>query len=370
MIWNGITKVETNIFKGLAILMIAIHNFMHRFPTPKENEMKFMPENVYNLFDILLTEPAGIIRALFSYFGHFGVQVFIFLSAYGLMKKYAKNESDFLYVKFIFDRLEKIYPMFLLAIVSYFGFMFSINVIYNGMGFAEWFIPISKSFFFKFSLLYNFYPGTGFSLVGPWWFLSFIFQFYLVFPFILAMFKRFGNVFLIYISLSCLIISLLTKGYLYSDVSVFFTPIGHMPVLCLGIYLAQDKPVKLSNWLFIVSIVAFVIGNFNEYAFLLSHFFFCVLLLCIFSFLTKKIKEGGLSYKICMFFGTISMPLFLVNGFLRKPWESMAHEINNELITIALCLLFLMISSIYSVFLLRIGNKVHYSIKAKLSSFY
>ncbi|CAM2840120.1 acyltransferase family protein [Moritella viscosa] len=363
MIWNGITKVDSNILKGLGILMIAIHNFMHRFPTPSENEMEFTSGKVFNLFDILLTEPAGIIRALFSYFGHFGVQIFIFLSAYGLMKKYAKNENKLLYIKFIIDRLVKIYPMFLLAIVSYFIFMFTFNVVYNGMGFAEWFIPLSKPLIFKLSLLYNFYPYQGLSLVGPWWFLSFIFQFYLIFPFMLAMFKRFGNVFLIAISFVCIAISLLTNGYLYSNVSVFITIIGHMPVLCLGIYLAQDKPVNLPNWLFGVSIAAFAAGNFNEYSFLVSHFFFCIILLFIFSFILKNIKEGSLAFKICMFFGTISMPLFLVNGFLRTPWEGMARGINNELITIVLCLLFLAIASLYSVFLLKVNNKCHRLLK-------
>lgn len=365
MIWNGITKVETNVFKGLGILMIVIHNFMHRFPTPSENEMEFTSGKVFDLFDILLTEPAGIIRALFSYFGHFGVQIFIFLSAYGLMKKYAKDENKLLYFKFIIDRVVKIYPMFLLAIVSYVVFMFTFNVVYNGMGFIEWFMPLSKPLIFKLSLLYNFYPHQGLSIVGPWWFLSFIFQFYLVFPLILVMFKRFGNVFLITLSLVCIAISLLTNGYLYSNVSVFITVIGHMPVLCLGIYLAQDKPINLPNWLLGISIAAFAIGNFNEYAFLVSHFFFCIILLFLFNTILKHIKTGSLGFKTCMFFGSISMPLFLVNGFLRTPWEGIAHEINNELITILLCLLCLTIASLYSVFLLRVNNKLHGLLKGK-----
>ena len=358
MVWNGITKVETNVCKGLGILMIVIHNFMHRFPTPSENEMEFTAGKVYSLFDILFTDPAGIIRALFSYFGHFGVQIFIFLSAYGLMKKYAKDENKLLYFKFIVDRVVKIYPMFLLAIVSYFVFMFIFNVIYNGMGFSEWFIPLSKPLIFKLSLLYNFYPYQGLSIVGPWWFLSFIFQFYLVFPFILMMFKRFGNTSLIVLSLLCITISMLTSGYLYSNVSVFITVIGHMPVLCLGIYLAQDKPVNLSNWLLAVAILVFTLGNFNEYAFLVSHFFFCIMLLFAFSYILKNINQDGFGFKVSMFFGTISMPLFLVNGFLRTPWESISHDINNEFVTILLCLLFLTISSLYSMFLLQVNNKI------------
>ena len=366
MIWNGITKLETNLIKGLAILMIVIHNFMHRFPTPSENEMDLTLGKMNHLFDILLTEPAGIIRALFSYFGHFGVQMFILLSAYGLMKKYSKNKNKLLYVNFVIDRIYKIYPMFLLAMLSYFFFMFTVNVIYNDMGFYEWFIPISKAFIFKLSLLYNFYPEEGFSLVGPWWFLSFIFQFYLIFPLMLSMYNRFGNVFLIFISLICIAISLLNNGYLYHDISVFFTIIGHMPVLCLGIYLAQDKPINLPSWLFFLSIVIYLVGNFNKYAFIFSHFFFCIILIFIFTFLLKKIKRCHFCYKTCMFFGTISMPLFLVNGFLRIPWEKMAHEMNNELITILLCLIFLTIASFYSVILLKLSNKFDFFLRSKL----
>ena len=88
-----------------------------------------------------------------------------------------------------------------------------------------------------------------------------------------------------------------------------------------------------------------------------------MILLFVFNFILKRIEEGSLVFKTCMFFGTISMPLFLVNGFLRTPWEGMARGINNELITVILCLLFMTIASLYSVFLLKVNNKCHALLK-------
>lgn len=358
MIWTSITKTETNFFKGLAILMIVLHNFLHRFPTPQENEMTFTPENIYNFLDIFRYDPAGIIRALFSFFGHFGVQIFIFLSAYGLTKKYLKSQGSINYICFIKNRFIKIYPMFLLALLSYCIFMYGVNVLYRGLTFSEWFLPIVKPLFLKTTLLYNFYPGQGFSLVGPWWFLSLIFQFYLIFPFFLSFYKKYHTKFLIIISLIALIILMITKGY-FGKISVYFTIIGHLPVLCLGVYFANAKEMQMPNWLLIFSIFMYSLGNFNEYLFLSSHFFMCIILLYLFYFMAKKINHKSRAFKTLMFYGTFSMPLFLVNGFLRTPWEKMAHRIDNEIITIALCLLCLAIATSYSIVLKKMDNKAH-----------
>lgn len=84
-----ITRREAAAMRGLAILAIVLHNYTHWLgPMVKENEYTFSWHNVERLFAELSHPSWDIIAHLFSFFGHYGVPVFVFLSAYGLVMKY------------------------------------------------------------------------------------------------------------------------------------------------------------------------------------------------------------------------------------------------------------------------------------------
>ena len=68
--------------KGITISAIALHNDFHLLPPIKENEFYFDLQRFF-VFLSGLREIAHALQAVVSYLGHFGVQVFIFLSAYG-----------------------------------------------------------------------------------------------------------------------------------------------------------------------------------------------------------------------------------------------------------------------------------------------
>ncbi len=109
---------QTTIFKGIAIFMIAMHNYFHWIaPKTGENEFNFNFTRLESYIDILTNQTLFGLQATFSYFGHYGVQIFLFLSAYGLTKKYGGTSPQ--YFSFIWKRIAKIYPAFLLAIVSW-----------------------------------------------------------------------------------------------------------------------------------------------------------------------------------------------------------------------------------------------------------
>ena len=63
MIFNKLSKSDSLILKGMAILCIALHNFLHRFPMPKENEMTFDAEVFTNYLFLTL----NITYYLFNY---------------------------------------------------------------------------------------------------------------------------------------------------------------------------------------------------------------------------------------------------------------------------------------------------------------
>jgi peptidoglycan/LPS O-acetylase OafA/YrhL len=336
-------------FKGFAILLIIIHNFMHRFPLPTENEMYF-DENVLTAYiDILLFEPMGSVRATFSFLGHFGVQVFVFLSAYGLSQKYKSVTIN--YKKFIFSRLNKLYPPFLLAIGMFVFYKISLIVILYGGGTDDvkyFLLDIIKPLLLKLTLLWNLYPGQGFSLVGPWWFLSVIFQFYIIFPILLMFSNIQRGLGLFVLSILSILFSYFIDGEIFG-VSVYFTVIGHMPLLCLGIYFSLyvksgdfllTKKLELTMaFLFVIFI--FILGNIYQQFFYLTHISFFIVILYIFSFIMHRSNKYSYVYKILYFYGSISLPLFLINGFLREPLEPFAHKLDNEFLIILICLSFL-----------------------------
>ena len=99
--------------KGIAILAIVLHNYFHLISAVKEDEFSFDPARFHSLLGTI-REPTEAIQALFSYFGHYGVQIFIFISAYGLALKYWDTRHS--RMAFVRQRMKKLYPMFLSAI--------------------------------------------------------------------------------------------------------------------------------------------------------------------------------------------------------------------------------------------------------------
>lgn len=88
-----LTRTECNALRGLAIIGIFLHNYCHWLrPVVKENEYQYIQRNVDNLYQVL----QGSWDELFffhilSFFGHYGVPIFLFLSAYGLTMKYEQK---------------------------------------------------------------------------------------------------------------------------------------------------------------------------------------------------------------------------------------------------------------------------------------
>jgi len=349
MKWQALSKTDASMYKGLAILMIVLHNFMHLFPKPKEMEFSFQRDYFLNFLE-LASQPEDFIQATLSFLGHFGVQIFIFLSAYGLTKRYPTNK--FGYWSYMGKRFITIYPSFFLAIALYavVADQFESGIL-GPLKHLYWSID---ALILKITLLSNFIAGEEFSFVGPWWFISFIFQFYFVFPLLLLLHSRWPKMGLFLISTLSIAFTTAVHGEIV-NVNLYFTVIAHLPEFCLGIYLAKhdESGLKIPVVVFFIALVAYILGNLYEVFWYLSHISFLILLLAVFSFIMPIASVNKGSKKMLMFFGAISMPLFLVNGFLRKPFITWAISHDNWLLTIALCFLSLGVSTIMALMLLK-----------------
>jgi hypothetical protein len=88
-----LSRAECTAMRGIAILAIVLHNYCHFIgKIVKENEYQFFTSNNDRLWHAL-TNPDELLPVhLLSYFGHYGVPVFLFLSGFGLVKKYEHGD--------------------------------------------------------------------------------------------------------------------------------------------------------------------------------------------------------------------------------------------------------------------------------------
>ena len=90
-----LTRKECTAMRGIAILAIVLHNYCHFIgKIVKENEYQFFTSNNDRLWQIISHPDELLPVHLLSYFGHYGVPVFLFLSGYGLVCKYEDSSHS------------------------------------------------------------------------------------------------------------------------------------------------------------------------------------------------------------------------------------------------------------------------------------
>ena len=343
-------KDETNIIKGFSILCIMIHNLLH-WGEPlkgKENEFYFISDNIYCFFNAFAEHPIDSLNIIFSYLGHFGVQLFIFISGFGLAMSMMSNPKK--YGNFIIDRLKKLYPLVIIA------FIIQIMIIaiahYRFINIAE-----LRSFAYKSIFIHTLIPNEGLNINGPLWFLGLIFQLYLLFPFIFKLIGKYKTKAFICI---CLISYAIIYAFLYTDIlpeNLFIMQNfpGHLPEFALGILFAYSKDKKV-NWIwFFIAIATFCLGNFFKAFYPLTFLSITYIVICIYLFI-KKENRINTTDKILIFFGNISMTLFATHSSIRWPLFIINNEYNNAGYTILVLMIY-----IASAVIIAIGAKAIYT---------
>jgi len=330
-----VNTAETAVLRGIAILAIVLHNFLAVMPqSPGENEMDFDARRGAAVVETIQADPTAAPRLLFSYFGHYGVQIFIFLSAYGLTRKFAARVPS--YAAFLGSRIAKIYPSFLLAILLYLlwagkslGLTGPLQVLS-----AQW-----DALLLKVTLVSSVLPAQVFRPVGPWWFVPFIFQFSAVFPLLFAAERRWGTPVLI--GLSAVSLGLVVAGL---PVLVMTTVIGHLPEFCLGLWLGSRATFRVPAWMVVLAVPLFALGNMSQPFWYVSHLSALVLMLGLWQWCGSLVMQHLVVRTPLAWLGGLALPLFLVNGFMRQPFLGWAQATASEARVLAFALLFLLVS--------------------------
>lgn len=165
------TKTECSVIRAYAILSIFLHNYIHWLPnTPQENEFEFDVNRHWSFINSIISG-SDIFINLFSYLGHLGVPVFVFLSGYGLAQKYDKQATIGI-KSFIAKHFTKLFKPLLGGMLIY------IIVMYIRDG--EW--PTFHTLALQCLMLRNLIvPFERFGSPEPYWYFGMTMQLYVIY---------------------------------------------------------------------------------------------------------------------------------------------------------------------------------------------
>lgn len=269
-----LTKEHCNELRGLAILSIVFHNFLHqeRFGFAQQNESSF---DLARTTDFLSGLGNGFWHALgeiSSFIGWVGVPVFVFLSGYGLVKKYESaapgSISALPYVKHAWMKLFKLmFP----GIVFFAVYMQMTG--YGGISTLARYAVYS-------SLLGNL-VGLHYPTPVVYWYFGLAFELYLVY----LLFERFRDDRVLLLAI--LVPLLLQYGLFAFDSQTLIhynlqNFVGWLPVFAIGLFAARNqshakvppsgKGILLHLVLLLVSASLLVLCNKSRWSWGVIHF--------------------------------------------------------------------------------------------------
>ena len=179
-----LTRAECNALRGIAILGIFLHNFCHWLnPVVKENEYQYFQHNVD-----WFAQCAARVNELFpahviSFFGHYGVPVFLFLSAYGLEMKYGNGQGKapdgrrVVVSSFVCYHYLKLFKMMIVGFICF--------TVVDAMTAGSWHYNVAQ-IVGQLLMINNFYDQPDRNIwPGPFWFFGLMLQLYVVYRLLL-----------------------------------------------------------------------------------------------------------------------------------------------------------------------------------------
>ena len=289
--------------KGWSILLIILHNYLHFTTSYDGNEFYFSEECSKHL----LENPS--IPGIISFAGWIGVSIFIFLSGYGLVKKYSDCSPNFMsYFKHHILKLWK------LLIPMYFIF-WCINYLLCGTNPFGSLVTIVEQLLF----IINFIDPDAIT-PGVYWFFGLILQFYLLF----WIFRKTQGKTFLWIACSGLVLNYLLLFLCNTDTVLFIRHnfLGWIPSFFGGAAFAcfdmQWKKKLPAPLLSIVSLtllgISMVTKAFSPLTDILA-----------IAFIISLVKT--MQFKSIEFIGIISSSIFVVHPIIRLViYQNITHQ--------------------------------------------
>ena len=321
-----LSHAECNVMRGLAIIGIFLHNYCQWLgPVVKENEFQFFQANA-NAFAQAMSGPGHLwIMHIASFFGHYGVPIFLFLSAYGLERKYgdfSPNPSSA--GKGVAGALQFVkrhyIKLFRLMIIGFVCFI-TVDAITPG----RWHYNIVQ-IVAQMGMFNNLLPNPDQNIwPGPYWFFGLMMQLYIVYR--LLLYRRHWG-WTAGLMIVCLTLQLLMEPESEMLNRYRYNFMGGMLPFGLGLLFARyGQRIILVNlataamWMSLFFISGLIVS--------MSHSFWwwsiIPLLVCMAGvYFAKSLRTltsnviGSAIWKIFEWFGSISAALFVIHPVMRK----------------------------------------------------
>lgn len=301
-----LNKENSLILRGLAIIAIMYHNLLHDkfFGLCQENEGTFIQENADAFFGVIGNFDNQLLFQLSSFLGWIGVPVFVFLTGYGLAKKYPSQHSQIHKRSFLKRCYLKLFFL-LCPVLLFYAFVDA----YLG----EW-GNLPKRLV-ELTMLYNLdYPDFRVP-PGVYWYFSLTFQLYILYCFF---YKYLTPIKMLIMSvLSLLVLYLLITAdlnFIRTIYRVCFP--GWFPLFAIGIWMANDDRLmrmiegySIYKTIILLMILLFfvVIMNFN----IISWLFIPIVSLFLFFLLSKIIVNIEYMDGLFKWIGRLSAFIFV-----------------------------------------------------------
>ena len=301
---QDLDTTDSAILKALAITAIALHNFFHLITPVRQNEFSFSAAR-FTVFLNSVQHPTMAVQAFFAFFGHYGVQVFVFLSAYGLARTHWDQDES--WATFMWGRIRKLYPIFLVIVGGWAigeAVLLGPLLFIKQMGLHLLLMLLGVSTLFGFSL-----PP-----IGPWWFIPFIIQFYAIWPLLRKLTHRYGWRLLLALSVLSMTLTAFANPLLrHWSLNLLYTPIGRLPVLCLGIAAAR-YPLRIRSSVAAVALALVLLGS--HYAILWPLTLPSAAIVALWAYV--EVRDSLRTFAWLRRLGEYSLLVFLLNGIVRN----------------------------------------------------
>ena len=299
--------------RGLAIIGIFLHNYCHWLgPMVKENEYTFNAENVTRMNHALVHPDGQLLLHLLSFFGHYGVPVFLFLSGYGLFKKYHAVQVPV--GRFLYTHYLKLFRMMAVG----FALFIAVDTLYPPSWHYDSLKVISQLLMFN-----NLLPRPDKMIwPGAFWFFGLMMQLYLLYRLVLH--RRHWGITALLMAL-CVIVQLQLPPLSETMNRYRYNFMGGMLPFGLGLLYAQfhksatlwgDDSVKQSAALLVCIALAYYLSQ----SFL--GWTFAPAVICVATLLTAKLLARAAVmawlYRALCWMGGISAALFVTHPITRK----------------------------------------------------
>ena len=326
MVDKMLNRTECNILRGIAIVGIVLHNYCHWLrPIVKENEYQFNQHNV-DWFNNVMAHGFNerTFFHLLSFFGHYGVPIFLFLSAYGLVIKYEGAKTQILpdsgstnepnALSFLRYHWLKLFRM---TIVGFAAFVL-VDAMTEGQHHYEVMDIVAQMGLFN-----NLLPNPDDIIwPGPYWFFGLMLQLYIVYRLFLY---RKGWTWVVAFIAVCTIIELLCEPNGEPLNRWRYNFVGGMLPFGLGLLYAKymrNVSLRIYGATFIVSLLLIRFGSNHFFTWLFVPMFVCaagVSFVKLLSYWNTRYPKYTLGIaKTFDWLGVISAALFISHPITRK----------------------------------------------------